>query len=209
MKLNKNFQYHCEITYDTYYECHTGSSCCDNDYCRCGVIQNAEIKETPEISSIVKLFGNKLKEIDKYCIDRILTINNVWDPDKYDICIRPGYYGEEIDFVKLKNAEKIEEKTEKVLRLKTNAAKIKAILIEEYDFFINCLEGKRFKITNIKKSEIKSKPHKLDKKMFEIYEDYDLPRGICIKKGEFYELIDGFHRVASATKENIKIILGH
>jgi hypothetical protein len=96
-----NFYYNgVTVYYDSDREnCNCGS------ICRCQRIINTKIKEINVFDvtkTIINNYKQKLNEIDHYCINRVLTILKVWDPDNWDINVSSGYYGEEIQSVELK-----------------------------------------------------------------------------------------------------------
>ena len=49
---------------------------------------------------------------------------------------------------------------------------------------------------------------RLEKDIVESYKDYNLPVAVCKKRGDYYAVIDGYHRVAAAqNKDSVEIIL--
>jgi hypothetical protein len=49
---------------------------------------------------------------------------------------------------------------------------------------------------------------KVDKNVIEEYKDRNLPIAVCIRHGDKYRLIDGYHRfVANKDKEKVNIIV--
>lgn len=195
-----------KIKYENYRSCQHGSDCCDNDYCRCGIIENAEVTEVGDITGCFETSN----EFSKYCVDRLLVARKIWDSDKWEVRVQWGYYGQEIDGVYLKNAEAIENEVNKLLGL-SDADKLKYVLNLEYGYILDVLENKAFEICEVDKSSIifgqEGHYKKCDKDIVEKYRDYELPRGICVKDGTKYRVIDGYHRISACQDEKVKIIV--
>jgi len=124
--LNKDFtlenfdlQYVMNVTYITSYP-QGACTCTEDDFCRCTVIEEEDVAINANPMNSQLLFDlfieNKIKyereqklsemfdgvDINLYSIGRIISINKLYDKDSYEINISSGYYGEELDSVKLK-----------------------------------------------------------------------------------------------------------
>jgi hypothetical protein len=156
-------------------------------------------------------------EIDKYCINRILTINKLWNKELWEVVVCPGYYGDEIDKILLdkKIFNKIVDEIDMSLFLDTIEDKVKYILELEYGKVIDLLNYNNFEIIEIDKSEIEftNKNHFeiVSKKDLKFYKNYPYIYGVVSKNqkkhGKNYKIIDGYHRISSADKKTIKVIL--
>lgn len=218
--IDKNYKYHCDYDYESYFPCQNGSDCCDNDYCRCEEITKVWITETPNLEGLAlrefnkrktkKEKGFKVSEIDAYCLERILSINNLWDPEEWTINIGPGYYGEEIDSIKINHfaAKKIKEETAHLLKLKTNRQKIEYVLTLEYGHVLPALKNKIWKVKKIKKEDVSYPKQwfgKLNQDAATAYTERILPRGIVLEEEGRYRVYDGRHRIYAA-KGSFKVI---
>ena len=68
---NLDFHYSCQYDYQEDRPCQHGSDCCDNDYCRCGVIENAHVTSAPTASSIFNQLKIDPHIISQYYVDRL------------------------------------------------------------------------------------------------------------------------------------------
>lgn len=206
--------FYMSVDYDTYYACRNGSDCCDNDYCRCGVINNARIEEkylsTEDVMNTV--FNRKdLSEIDAYCLERVYAAYKVWDADNWEVQVTGGYYGQEIGgcYFNTNEALKIDAAANALLALKTTRAKIEYILTLEYGHLLESVKDKRWSVKEVSKDKIhfgqEDHYRKLDRTVVDRYVEYNLPRGICLFKDGKYRVIDGYHRISAGGNE-VKII---
>lgn len=200
--LKYNFQYIIDYDYTPEYNCED-YDCNESGICRCGQIHDAQIKSEVAIDQLLGYIDVGDKLIDRYCAERILTINKVWEPDNWFIDICNGYYGQEIDGIYLEGGvqDNIESQLEDILKLKSNREKLEYVLNLEYGFLLPELAGKTYRVINICPSEIEY-GNGYHKKVVNIerYKNYDLPRGVVLKNGDRYRLIDGYHRVKVAGK---------
>lgn len=202
-----NFQWEpgFDITYSRSTDCEE-HGCPKEGICRCSTIKDARVIE---VGDITRNFG-LLDEFQRYCVDRLLVARKIWDTDNWEVRVRRGYYGQEIDGVYLENANKIEQEVNELLKL-SDTDKIKYVLKLEYGYILDVLENKDFEICEVERSSIifgqEGHYKKLDKGMVEKYKDYELPRGICIQDGEKYRVIDGYHRISACQDEKVKIIV--
>lgn len=218
-----------EMEYDTHYKCHSGSDCCDNDYCRCGKIENARVESIdPEllIQSIITTAAGRTKKdskedsiIDLYCLNRLIYNSSLISPDSWEVNIVGGYYGEETNGYEPSDLNDVKALSKNLLEVSNmkNIDKIKFILKNEYGFLLSELEKfntavvKTVSTSNVILNN-KDYSKKLDKLAVDKYKGYSLPRAICIKDGDKYKVIDGYHRMTSAIINNIEkidiIVLG-
>jgi len=176
-------------------------------------IEKEEINVFDVTKTIINNYKQKLNEIDHYCINRILTILKVWDPDNWDINVSSGYYGEEIQSVELKYgiAADIEDQLNKILfDLKTTKEKIEALLILEYGYILQKIQNCNYRIETVAKNKIifqREHYQKLDRAAIKAYEDYSLPVGIVFEDNNTHTLIDGYHRIAASKTDKIKVFV--
>ena len=213
-------------TYDNRRDCET-HGCRDEGICRCGHIENIHITAFDTSYLIWKVLGTESNHnIADYCVDRLIRIAfrkgapSPWDlSDLINIETCRGYYGEEIDSVKLDDslAKELIKKLNHLDSLKTEKEKLAYLLTEDYGFLLPELtEISNWEIVYIngKKLNIGNYNHfkSLDPKKVAQYKDYDFPRAICLADGGKYRLIDGYHRIAAqlakGTEEQFPVIVG-
>lgn len=194
MKLS---HYCFDYDYDTYRECENGSSCCENDYCRCGVIENIVIKsiDTDYLVSTFQdaLLGKKHKwtDVEKYCFGRLFTAMKMYDTSKYSIHTCGGYYGEELDGASCDSWNEFEKEFKKMMELEDDD-KIRFVLEKEYGHVLEELKDAKFEYRLVKYSDIMP-PDNYRKVDGECY-DFSSAIGICKQFGDKYQIVDGHHR---------------
>lgn len=205
--------------------------------CRCGEISNEHITEInlstlvnriydsyykskqnlaeKRDSRIIEVLSGVGKDINLYCIDRIVKHFKLWNIDYYSIIKEYRYYGEELTGVFLhKNlSKKVQSEIDYVNQLTSFNEKIEHLLVLEYGKILPQLEGCTFEIKEVCKSDIifgsKSHYNKVKSKVLDFYSDYsyDNIRGLAIKDGSKYRLIDGYHRTHTTKKTDVKLII--
>ena len=198
-----------DYDYESYRACENGSDCCDNDYCRCGVIQDARVTDIDFNRLIDGLIGKSSEVIDCYCLDRVLRCLGLQDSNNWEVITGGGYYGEEIHgcLPNQKILDQLKKDLEAIIKL-SDIDKIKFILQAEYGFILPELKDMNdAQVTTISFQDIKlpnlDYSRKINRLYVTQYNDYKLPRAICVKDGDKYRLIDGYHRVLAA--ENKKL----
>lgn len=209
-----NLQFNVEYDYERS-EC-TCNAYEDGDYCRCTTIERSWVESINVREIIDKLYTKYCKahsEINEYCFDRICSALKIYDKDYYEIETCGGYYGEEVDGVYFEDEEKIFNAYNEILKLDTDIEKIKYILELEYGYLICRVASKvSALITEVDTEKIMFPQTeyfvKLNKDIIEDYKDRELPVAVCIKDGERYKLIDGYHRfIANKERATNKIVV--
>ena len=168
------------------------------------------------------------KDMDLYTIDRILRKWKVYDPESWDIEICGGYYGQEIDEISLKYdlCEELNTEIIKALSIESLKERVEYLLKLEYNKILPELEESEWslEIVDLDKIIFGSEHHvKKCKKEIEkgsvkyrgyFYDDKNyntvltnLIRGVAIKKGDNYRLIDGYHRCLSTGNNRVKLLI--
>jgi hypothetical protein len=153
------------------------------------------------------------QEIDLYCIDRILRINKLWDPEYWDPHWSSGYYGDEVDSIEISDVvyQKIYTDIDHILSLPNLKEKIEYILILEYGYLLEKIKTRNYEVIEVNKSDIifgqDFYRKKVDKEL-EYYTDnhFDLIKGVCLLDDGKWRVIDGYHRLLSSKKDKVKII---
>lgn len=228
--LNQNFYYH-GVSID-YRRTSCGGSSCDkcDGYGRCSKIISTQV-ESVDFDSIISSYTDesKLSEIERYCFDRILRIEKLYDEDSFEVNTGRGYYGEEIESVKIISSVKqaISNKLTEISIL-SDIEKIKKILEYEYGYLLDSIkDAKSAKIIEVPFESIKVGNESYHSKIkdFEMYSDYEGPVAVCLQKCDYtcnkisdiwedsrfnYRIIDGYHRYSAAKlnkKDVVKIIV--
>lgn len=151
--------------------------------------------------------------INEYCFDRICYAFKIYDDYLYEVETGRGYYGDEVYGVYFENEEKIFNAYHELISLNTNLEKIQYCLRLEYSYLIDCVESAT-SVDIIHTSPNNVRPPqkeyfiKVDKTVIEEYKNRDLPIAVCVRDGNGYRLIDGYHRfVANKDREKVDIIV--
>ncbi len=140
--LNQNFHYYGVDVDFKRTQC-GGSSCdkCDG-YSRCSRIISTQV-EFVNFNLIMNSYTDetKLSEIEKYCLDRILRIEKLYDKDSFEVNTGRGYYGEEIESVHItyEVKESIKNKLNEISTL-SDVEKIKKVLEYEYGYLLDSIK---------------------------------------------------------------------
>jgi len=190
-----DFSYLVEMDYDTYNACEHGSDCCQNDYCRCGVLTNIHATSVNIPSIVRSLLPCSAPKIHRYAVDRILRIYEVYNPGLYEGSAVGGYYGEELGPVTI--CHQVAQKCDKAIGLVMNIKQIKEIveylLTLEYGFLLPVVRDKTWSFRKIdpKSLVLGQQDHyrKVSRNSLDLYQDWDLPVAVCVR------LPDGKYRI--------------
>lgn len=228
------FQYNgVYVDFSYSYDCES-YGCDEEGICRCGSIHNEHV-ESVDVSLIVKkiyddcfeqgkaatrnnainevLYGIG-KDIDIYTIDRILRSYKIWENENWNIEIDGGYYGQETGDVTIKEAiaDKIEAELWTVFALPTLKEKIEYLLKVEYGKVLPELSNCSYESIVIDKDDVifgvEKHLHKVMKKDLDFYSDknYSGIRGIVVKSGDKWRIVDGYHRIFTTKWPRLKVL---
>lgn len=192
---------------------------CGDDYCRCGTIEGAhatKVNTTQVADCILNHIKPQKKSdertIDLYCVERVLVAQEAFRTEMYDVRVDWGYYGQEIDGVKLSASSGVEPLARCVVGLKTAAEKIESVLGLEYNKILDCVKNKEWSIEKVPLASVNfgAKEHekKVRKSELDMYKDWSLPRGVAIASGDKFRLIDGYHRCSACSDKKIELVVG-
>ena len=210
------------------------SGCYEEGICRCSTIDEVEIvsidieKLTNKIfrdiyeSNITQerddklvdlIWGYNPSQINKWCIDRVLIINRVYDKSNWTYTIQSGYYGEEVeDFYLVEDLfRKVEWQIEEILNIESLKDKVFYLLKLEYGEILEKLKDKEFSVEQVDINKIifpnSTHLNKVLKNSLSFYTDYSLPKGIVLSRDENYYVIDGYHRLSASKAKKIYLIV--
>ena len=228
------FQYNgVYVDYGYTYDCEN-YGCDEEGICRCGTINNEHI-DSVDVSLIVKRIYDEFfeqgkaanrnnainevlygigKDIDIYTIDRILRSYKIWENDNWNIEVDGGYYGQEAGNVTIKEsiADKIDEELWTVFSLPSLKEKIEYLLNVEYGKVLPELSNCNYESIVIDKDEVvfgvENHLNKVMKKDLDFYSDknYSGIRGIVVKSGDKWRIVDGYHRIFTTKWPKLKVL---
>jgi uncharacterized protein YqkB len=232
--LRHNFQWDVSYTYETSYSCEQ-SGCDQEGICRCGTIYDESINSVDinEIANKIynSIFDNSLStkrnntinsilygvtdEIEKYTIDRILRSNKVWDTSNWEIEVGGGYYGQEIESVKLKEdiIERLETDLESAFEITDLTKRIEFILNLENGWIIDEVKDSKYELQEVDRDDIifGNLEHykRVQREDLDFYSDrnYKGIRGIVKKDGDKWKIIDGYHRLSKTENRKVKVLV--
>ena len=233
--IENNFIYGVVFNHYGSYSCED-SGCNDENICRCYSIHTIEIKSiniTLITESIFNFFHTNDSQhnrdkiitsliydydsdvINRYAINRILTINKVWDVENWTGEKSAGYYGDEVEKIILNESifNKVIKEIEDVFKLDTLCDKINFLLNLEYGYILDKIKGKNYQVITVDREDldfIQQNHHKkVVKKKLEYYSDQnykDIPRGIAYWNSGKWVIIDGYHRLTETKFPKVRII---
>ena len=217
-----------DIDYSRKYNC-LEEGC--RDICKCSEIVDIEVKSVDTKVIIDKIyqtyFNNSLEtirdskiseilwdigdDINYYTIDRICRYFKIWE--KLEVNKEWGYYGEEIQSVKISNSEKIVELINIALSINDLDGRIEFLLGLEYGSLLPILENRNWKLSEIDVNDIiirnESHLESVLKKDLKHYDYYDGIKGVVIlTENNNWLLVDGYHRI-SRSSGKVKILKGN
>ena len=228
------FQYNgAYVDYGYTYDCEN-YGCDEEGICRCGTINNEHI-DSVDVSLIVKRIYDEFfeqgkaanrnnainevlygigKDIDIYTIDRILRSYKIWENDNWNIEVEGGYYGQEAGDVTIKEtiADKIDEELWTVFSLPSLKEKIEYLLKVEYGKVLPELSNCSYESIVIDKDDVifgvDKHLNKVMKKDLDFYSDknYNGIRGIVVKSGDKWRIVDGYHRIFTTKWPKLKVL---
>lgn len=186
------------------------------DYCRCTTIEHAWV-EYVSVNQVVNELYRKYcgtdSYIDKYCFERICYVFKIYNKDLYEVETGAGYYGEEVYGVYFENEKAIFDACCELIELNTYLEKVKYCLELEYGYLIDCVKSATAAIIKITSPNDIRLPQteyfiKVNRDVIEEYKNRDLPIAVCVKDGNHYRLIDGYHRfVANKERDKVAIVV--
>lgn len=199
------------------YDYESGSSCGDEceGYCHHTTVNNVEITEV-NVDYIVKELTTGCKDVlTSYCIDRVIHSSKLHETSSWAANVGRGYYGQEVNGVSLKDDVKKQliEQLAELNSLTSDIERIKKVLEYEYGYILPKIKDlTTAKVVSVKIDEIKilndEYLRKVSKETVDYYQSYELPRGVCMKEGDHYSLVDGYHRMFSALKYKLaKVVI--
>ena len=229
--LENNFTY--DVGYDTIGNTDCENNGCDQEgICRCYTIDHVDIYNV-DFESVSKNIFNQIfdskstefkrdnkidlvlygdKDINRYCIDRLLVINKIYDKNNWRAHWSSGYYGQEVDKISINSKifSKLESSISKVISLESLKDKVEFLLIEEYGHILDKIKDKEYKIIEVDKSDIvftqEEYKNKIETEPYYSDKDYNMYRGVCLFDGVKWRVIDGYHRLSSTKMKKVKII---
>ena len=203
-----NYKYHVSYSPVYYYD-----SSDEESGCQYQSIDHVNLEYV--IRFDVSFFKRKYKTsniIDIYCLERIYKLNGIYDISNFEYSTRKDYYGDEVDNISFIKQSKLDVDIQSFLKLKTNKQKIEYVLMKEYNYILPEINNKKswtVKSIPIKNIVFSNLNHfnNLNNEMLEFYSKSKLnyPVCICLKDGEKYRLIDGYHRFKSIPSNSRKI----
>ena len=184
--------------------------------CRCSSLTNVRLRSLNVTSFMESVIPKKLHHtIMGYCAERMLRHSGVGDKDNWSVEVRQGYYGQEVDGVRLdwQIAKAATDHIKRILAFRNDALRMEHILKLEYGYLLPSLQKKAWTIRQIPRNDvvIGQDDHyyrKLNRKLVEGYQDHTFPVAVCAVIDGVYRLIDGYHRFSSTEgKRKVTVVI--
>lgn len=192
--------------------------CSCPDYCRCYRISDVTI-ESVSVSGVMDAVCKEFRlttgnHLGRYGVFRVLSAHGVFDCSNYEGLWGAGYYGEEVQGGRFTGrVADIDAALNRFLGLRTLKAKVEHLLVLEYGHLLESLKDRKWREALVEKGSLvlgnTDHYHKLDRNAVERYADWDLLHAVCVKDGDRYRVIDGYHRSAAllqSTNSKARII---
>lgn len=189
-----------DFEYNTERDCSTRN--CDGP-CRCGqltdiVVDSIYVNYSNFSFSHKKEFNKAkdLSEVEKYCLNRLISLNGGFDKDNYEADVMGGYYGEEIVGAIFYNKTVLVQEAQALLDLESDIEKVFFVLNKEYGFIAPIISDcTKVEIIDLTLSEIKPSngTFMLKTQTSYVYNlDMDVIKGIVFNDPNI--IVDGNHR---------------
>lgn len=204
------------LEYVTTYDYDRTNCHCHDDICRCTEIINTSIVDihlSGVLRELMKKYCKSASIVDVYCFERLCYVFKIYDKSLYEVEVGSGYYGEEIYGVYFDKEKELAKAYQDLCELKTNLDKIQHCLYMEYGYLIpsvGCATNVSIVEVSPEKVVVPQMEYfkRVDKDVIAEYKNRYLPIAVCVKDGEWYKLVDGYHRfVANKDSENIDIVV--
>lgn len=235
MEISRNFIWDIKFTTSETISC-DDYNCVEKEVCRCSIINdfsitfidvntiskriynhfyvygidNVALKRDRTINNIVYNYD---ADFDLYCINRIVRINKLYDASNWTHTIEKSYYGQEVKKIELEESvyNMMISDIQKIKSLKTIKEKVLYLLNREYGYILPGIENKNFSIFFVNKKDIYfpniSHIEKVGQEDKSLYLNNDIPiKGVCIKDGDYWRVLDGYHRLYFSYNDTVKII---
>ena len=225
------------VTLDTRwsYSCKE-SGCDDEGICRCGTVDYKRVssvnmtrvieciiemtfgtmdKQKKRESRINELLGLPDMEMLHYATERICRSHKIWSPEKWNIDVSAGYYGEEVEGVCImeETAKLIIDDIVRICQLQNVEDIVEALMLLEYGSVHQDLQDCTYEDTVVELDKIKfgAVQHlkNVRKKNTDHYSDerYNGIRGVVVPCGDGYRAIDGYHRMNSTKLKKVRVLV--
>lgn len=163
-----------------------------------------------DFDSFINEYTYTLSALLQYIVDRLFRIYKFYDKNNWELSIDTGYYNDEYVSASFPQIHDIISNLYTIKSL-SQIEQILYILNLEYGYILPILQDKTTaEIISISPNEITSMNDHYFKKVNtqdqSIYNNYTLPRAVCINSHNSYRIIDGYHRTASAIHNNLSKI---
>lgn len=207
---HRDFQYDADIDYDTRYDC-DANGCNEDGICRCGVLTGVRVNSISTGSLLDWLSSaipSDATDLDCYILERL--IKHTLRTDMFEVHTCGGYYGEEVDSVKIDTSTEgyrdFARKLEVFNRLTTTTQQIQMILTLEYGYLLPEISAvEEWDVLDLAIKDVHADKDVLSRTVKEIVWKYvdESPahgiRGVVVPRDDGYRLVDGFHRYAAWT----------
>jgi len=220
-----------ECDYNIRHSCEE-SGCHEDGICRCGRITDLRaihVNCSSVVQNIVNYCYPELKKDNAfiYFVDRIVRAHKVYDTSIWSLTACGGYYGQEVDEVRLdletsNEIQSVCDICSAACLSKEYGPAIELVLSLEYGLVLDSLKDRKWTIEKVKIDDVLvGNPEHMRKVDLKIVKEYQintihkkLPVAICIHSDSPtspYRLFDGYHRYTAATNKKsreIYIFLG-
>jgi hypothetical protein len=172
-------------------------------------------KQKKRESRINELLGLPDMEILHYATERICRSHKIWSPEKWNIYVSAGYYGEEVEGVSIveETAKLIIDDIVRICQLQNVEDIVEALMLLEYGSVHQDLQDCIYEDAVVELDKIKfgAVQHlkNVRKKNTDHYSDerYKGIRGVVVPSGDGYKAIDGYHRMNSTKLKMVRVLV--
>ena len=179
-----------------------------DEYSRINGVTIKSVTVSSVLNAAYKEFRLKKDNLlGRYGMSRILSVHGIFDTKNYEASWGYGYYGDEVQAVRFTGQLRdIDKALHQYLGFGTLKEKVEHLLVCEYGYLLEALKDRKWEEAKVDKELLvfgnTNHYHKLDRNVVGQYADWDLLHAVCVKDGDRYRIMDGYHRSAALLQSN-------
>jgi hypothetical protein len=149
---------------------------------------------------------------DAFCLERILVCLRAHAQSAWRVTATQGYYGQEVGSIRM-DMRIVESATtlfDKIMSMKSLDDKVSMLMEIEYGFLLDDLRSRSWSLRVVPRDKIyfPQQSHMERASRGTVYSERrpDAIMGLCIKEGDIYRVVDGYHRISQTHASRLTII---
>jgi len=149
---------------------------------------------------------------DAFCLERILVGIGAYMPSAWHVSTTQGYYGQEVGSIRMNKGlvESAAGLYDRLLSVDGLEQKVAMLLEIEYGSVLDSLRGRLWSVRVVPRDKIFF-PQPAHMEAASRGTEYanrrpDAIMGVCLREGDVYRVVDGYHRISQTSASRLTII---